>query len=189
MQDDVTALLAASSRGESAAQDRLFTLLYDELRRCARAQLRGNAGLTLSTTALVNETYVKLAAAAQLNTSSRQHFMSLAARAMRQVMVDHARRVQADKRGGGAVMVTLDDSLPDDPGDALDVLALDQALNTLEQIDERAARVVQLHFFGGLAFPEVAELEGLTVRTVMRDWQAARALLAAEMRTDLLPPA
>lgn len=188
MQDDVTALLAASSRGDGAAQDRLFTLLYDELRRCARAQLRGNAGLTLSTTALVNETYVKLAAAAQLNTSSRQHFMALAARAMRQVMVDHARRVQADKRGGGAVMVTLDDSLPDDPGDALDVLALDQALNTLEQIDERAARVVQLHFFGGLAFPEVAELEGLTVRTVMRDWQAARALLAAEMRTGL-PPA
>lgn len=188
MQDDVTALLAASSRGESAAQDRLFTLLYDELRRCARAQLRGSAGLTLSTTALVNETYVKLAAAAQLNTSSRQHFMALAARAMRQVMVDHARRVQADKRGGGAVMVTLDESLPDDPGDALDVLALDQALNTLEQIDERAARVVQLHFFGGLAFPEVAELEGLTVRTVMRDWQAARALLAAEMQAGP-PPA
>ncbi|HSX60010.1 MAG TPA: ECF-type sigma factor [Tahibacter sp.] len=188
MHDDVTALLAASSRGENAAQDRLFTLLYDELRQCARYQLRGNAGLTLSTTALVNETYVKLAAASQLNTSSRQHFMALAARAMRQVMVDHARRIQADKRGGGAVMVTLDERLPDDPSDAVEVLALDQALNTLEQIDERAARVVQLHFFGGLAFPEVAELEGLTVRTVMRDWQAARALLAAEMNAGT-PPA
>ena len=104
-----------------------------------------------------------------------QHFMALGARAMRQVMVDHARRVQADKRGGGVMMVTLDDSLPDDPGDALDVLALDQALNTLEQIDERAARVVQLHFFGGLAFPEVAELEGLTVRTTPRKRLASRA--------------
>jgi RNA polymerase sigma factor (TIGR02999 family) len=183
MHDDVTALLAASSRGESAAQDRLFTLLYDELRQCARYQLRGNVGLTLSTTALVNETYLKLSAASQLSTSSRQHFLALAARAMRQVMVDHARRIQADKRGGGAVMVTLDEKLPEDPSDAVEVLALDQALTTLEQIDERAARVVQLHFFGGLAFPEVAELEGLTVRTVMRDWQAARALLAAEMNS------
>lgn len=181
MHDDVTALLAASSRGEAVAKDRLFTLLYEELRQCARRQLRNNAVLTLSTTALVNETYVKLAAASQLTPSSRQHFMALAARAMRQVMVDQARRIQADKRGGGAVMVTLDEALPDGLDDAVDVLALDQALTTLEQIDERAARVVQLHFFGGMAFPEVAELEGLTVRTVMRDWQAARALLAAEM--------
>lgn len=186
MHDDVTALLAASSRGEAIAQDRLFTLLYDELRLCARRQLRGNAVLTLSTTALVNETYVKLAAASQLTPSNRQHFMALAARAMRQVMVDHARRIQADKRGGGAIMVTLDERLPDRPDDAIDILALDQALTTLEQIDGRAARVVQLHFFAGMAFPEVAELEGLTVRTVMRDWQAARALLAAEMATP--PP-
>lgn len=187
MHDDVTALLAASSQGEGAARDKLFALLYEELRQCARRQLRGNAVLTLSTTALVNETYVKLAAASQLNPTTRQHFMALAARAMRQVMVDHARRLQADKRGGGAIMVTLDERLPEQPDDAVDVLALDQALLTLEQIDERAARVVQLHFFGGLAFPEVAELEGLTVRTVMRDWQAARALLAAEMATP--PPA
>ncbi|MBL8300308.1 MAG: sigma-70 family RNA polymerase sigma factor [Rhodanobacteraceae bacterium] len=186
MHDDVTTLLAAASRGESDAQNRLFTLLYDELRHCARHQLRGNAGLTLSTTALVNETYLKLAAASQLSTSSRQHFMALAARAMRQVMVDHARRLQADKRGGGAVLVTLDDRLPEDPVDAVEVLALDQALSTLEQIDERAARVVQLHFFGGLAFPEIAELEDLTVRTVMRDWQVARALLATEMNAAAL---
>jgi RNA polymerase sigma factor (TIGR02999 family) len=187
MHDDVTALLAACGQDDGAAQDRLFTLLYEELRQCARRQLRGNAGLTLSTTALVNETYVKLAVASQLNTRSRQHFMALAARAMRQVMVDHARRLQADKRGGGALMVTLDEHLPEEPADAVDVLALDQALTTLEQIDGRAARVVQLHFFAGLAFPEVAELEGLTVRTVMRDWQAARALLAAEMASG--PPA
>lgn len=189
MQDDVTALLAAASSGDSSAHDRLFTLLYDELRQCARYQRRSNAALTLSTTALVNETYVKLAAAAQLNTVSRQHFLALAARAMRQVLVDHARRLQADKRGGGAVLVTLDEALPQEPSDAVEVLALDQALTTLEQIDERAARVVQLHFFGGLAFPEVAALEGLTVRTVMRDWQAARALLAAEMALPPAPPA
>jgi len=92
--------------------------------------------------------------------------------------------VNAEKRGGGAVLITLDEALPDSQEAAVDVLALDQALCTLEDVDARAARIVQLHFFAGLPFTEIAELEGLTVRTVMRDWQAARAMLALEMRAE-----
>jgi len=112
--------------------------------------------------------------------------MALAARAMRQVLIDSARRNGADKRGGFALKVTLDPNAVTAPDAAADVLALDQALTTLEQVDERAARVVQLHFFAGLPFAEIAELEGITVRTVMRDWQAARALLAGQLRQDAL---
>lgn len=174
-------LLAAAGSGDAAANDRLFGLLYEELRQCAHRQLRSLSSRTLSTTALVHETYLKLISAAALDVQSRRHFMALAARAMRQVLVDHARRAGAEKRGGDALLVTLDDRLPETASEALEVLALDRALGTLEQVDPRAARVVQLHFFGGLAFPAIAELEGLNERTVKRDWQAAKMLLAAEM--------
>jgi RNA polymerase sigma factor (TIGR02999 family) len=177
----MTALLEAAGRGDEAAQGQLFGLLYEELRRCAHRQLGGSADRTLSTTALVHETYVKLTAAQTLRLESRQHFMALAARAMRQVMVDQARRASADKRGGNALFATLDEQIADTPPQALEVLALDQALNELEQIDQRAARVVQLHFFAGLSFVAIAELEGLNERTIKRDWQAARQLLAANM--------
>ena len=178
MTESPTELLDAAGRGDEAAQGRLFTLLYDELRRCAHRQL-GGRGETLSTTALVHETFVKLVAADTLRLESRRHFMALAARAMRQVLVDHARRAGADKRGGDAVFVTLDDRVPDAPPEASEVLALDRALAELERIHARAARVVQLHFFGGLSFISIAELEGLNERTIKRDWQAARLLLAS----------
>ncbi len=179
--DAMTVLLEAAGNGDESAQDRLFCLLYDELRRCAHRQLGGSADRTLSTTALVHETYVKLTAAQTLRLESRQHFMALAARAMRQVLVDQARRATADKRGGNAQFATLDERIPDAPTQAIEVLALDQALGELEQIDQRAARVVQLHFFAGLSFAAIAELEGLNERTIKRDWQAARQLLAATM--------
>jgi len=181
MNHSVTDLLEAADGGNDDARDRLFAMLYEELRRCAHRQLAG-AHETLSTTALVHETYVKLVAAESLRLESRQHFMALAARAMRQVVVDHARRVNAEKRGGNAAFVTLDEQVPGAGGEALEVLALDRALFELEQIDERAARVVQLHFFGGLTFGAIAQLEGLNERTIKRDWQAARALLALEMQ-------
>lgn len=180
MSEAITELLVAAGSGSDDAQGRLFQLLYDELHRCAHRQLRGAALETLSTTALVNETYLKLVAGAKLDVGSRAHFMSLAARAMRQVLIDRARRNSADKRGGGAIRVTLQ-AAQEEPDAAADVLALDHALGHLEQVDERAARVVQLHFFAGLPFVEIAELEGLAVRTVLRDWQAARALLAAQL--------
>lgn len=184
MDDRITQLLGAASDGDTYASEQLFALLYDELRRCAHRQLRAASGHTLSTTALVNETYLKLASSPTLRTESRQHFMALSARAMRQVLVDHARRAGADKRGGHALFVTLDDRAPASPDEALEVLALDRALTLLEQIDARAARVVHLHFFAGMTFPAIAELENLNERTLKRDWQAARALLAAEMRAD-----
>lgn len=186
MNETPTELLDAVGRGDEAAQNRLFTLLYDELRRCAHRQL-GGGGETLSTTALVHETYVKLIAADTLQLQSRQHFMALAARAMRQVLVDQARRVGADKRGGNAAFVTLDERLPDAPSEAFEVLALDRALSELEKIDERAARVVQLHFFGGLTFAAIAELEGLNERTIKRDWQAARLMLASSIGPGAAP--
>ncbi len=179
--DDATDLLAAARRGDGDAAERLFTALYDELRRCAHRQLRQHASDTLSTTALVHETYLKIGLGQAADLQDRQHFMSLAARAMRQVLVDHARRRQAGKRGGDALLVTLDERAPDPSSEAFEVLALDRALGVLEAVDERAARVVNLHFFGGLTFPAIAELEGVNERTVKRDWQAARLLLAAEM--------
>jgi RNA polymerase sigma factor (TIGR02999 family) len=179
--DTVTALLESVQRGDQSAGDRLFSVLYDELRTCAHRQLRRSSSETLSTTALVSETYLKLIQATSLAAESRQHFMALAARAMRQVLVDHARRINAEKRGGGALFITLDDRLPESASEALDVLALDRALVTLEQIDTRAARVVQLHFFAGLSFQAIAEIEGLNERTIKRDWQAARLMLAGEL--------
>ncbi len=181
MDDSISDLLVAAGQDDPAASDRLFALLYDELRLCAHRQLRSLSARTLSTTALVHETYLKLISAQTLDVQSRRHFMALAARAMRQVLVDHARRAGAEKRGGDALLVTLDERLPDAANEAIEVLALDRALTTLEEVDPRAARVVQLHFFGGLAFPAIAELEGLNERTVKRDWQAARLLLASEM--------
>jgi RNA polymerase sigma factor (TIGR02999 family) len=179
--DGMTALLEAAGSGDEAAQGQLFALLYEELRRCAHRQLGGSADRTLSTTALVHETYVKLSAAQSLRRGIRHHFKALAARAMRQVLVDQARRATSDKRGGDAVFATLDEHVPDAPRQASEVLALDQALSRLEQIDARAARVVQLHFFAGLSFVAIAELEGLNERTIKRDWQAARQLLAANL--------
>ncbi len=175
-------LLDASARGDAASSGHLFDLLYDELRRCAHRQLRQHASDTLSTTALVHETWLKLIQSPTLPLESRRHFMALAARAMRQVLVDHARRCQAEKRGGGAVFVTLDERVADVGETALEVLALDRALSSLEQVDERAARVVSLHFFAGLSFPAIAEIEGLNERTIKRDWQAARLMLADAMR-------
>lgn len=184
MSDSASELLDAVQRGSDEARNRLFILLYDELRRCAHRQLGGGCE-TLSTTVLVHETYVKLIAADTLPLHCRRHFMALAARAMRQVLVDHARRAGADKRGGAAAFVTLDERIAETPVDACEVLALDRALNDLERIDERAARVVQLHFFGGLTFAAIAELEGVVERTIKRDWQAARLMLASTMQQAL----
>jgi RNA polymerase sigma factor (TIGR02999 family) len=179
---DVTHLLAAAERGEPGADDRLYSLVYEDLRACAHRQARGYRNLTLSTTALVHETYLKLSQAQSMLPSSRLHFMALAARAMRQILVDSARRVGAEKRGGAMEFVTLDERFPESTGDAIEVLALDKALRSLEDIDARASRVVHLHFFAGMSFVEIGELEGLNERTIKRDWQAARLLLASEMR-------
>ena len=181
MTQDITELLAAARQGDAAARRAVYDRLYDELRQCARRQLRGDSRGTLSTTALVNEGYVKLSGSASLNANDRRHFIALAAAAMRQVLIDQARNRGAQKRGSPLIRVTLGEDIPEDGRMTCDLLALDQALHTLDQIDARAARVVQLHFFGGLEFTEIAELENVALSTVKRDWKAARAMLARDL--------
>ena len=181
---DITGLLSALRSGDRSAMDRLFPLVYADLRERAHRQLaaRGRAE-TLSTTALVHEAYLKLAGSAHQSYHDRIHFFAVASRAMRQILVDYARRGAAGKRNGGLV-VTLDPEAVAsvDRGDEL--LALDEALAELERVDERLARIVELRFFGGLSVDETAEMEGVSPRTVKRDWRKARAFLFNAMRGD-----
>jgi RNA polymerase sigma factor (TIGR02999 family) len=175
---EITGLLAEIRSGERAALDRLFAVVYEELRAHARRQLRQQAsGQTLSPTVLVHEVYVKLAHAAPLQLDDRRHFFALAARAMRQITVDYARRALAQKRGAGARALTIDiaDVSPATPPPNL--LALDLALDELATLDERLARTVELRFFAGLSVEETAEAMQVSARTVKRDWRKARAFL------------
>lgn len=151
----------------------LFERLYDELRRIAHRHLAGG-GATLQTTGLVHEAYLKLSRTAVVDEA---HLLNLASRAMRQVLVDLARSRGRDKRGGGLQVVTLTEGAQALPESSLDVLALEQSLLRLEQADPRLAHVVELHFFGGLSFPEMSRVLKVTERTLFRDWRAARALI------------
>lgn len=162
--------------------DQLFMTAYQELRRLA-ATIRGDApGVTLSPTDLVNEAWLKLSASANLRPTSRLHFKRIAARAMRQVLVEAARRRSAAKRGGGAALVTFDEALEQAASTPEEVLALDAALEQLAQLSPRQAAMVESRFFGGLDVAETAELLQVSEATVLRDWRAARAWLANELR-------
>ena len=172
------ALLRASRSGDRAAFDRLFESLYGELKRLARRQLRrGRPGQTLSTTAVVHETYLKLTQGSPVDVHDRGHFMALAARAMRQVIVDVARRRQAHKRGSGEAAALLDESEIAVDAVAEELLAVEESLKKLEAVDERLARIVEWRFFGGMSEEEIAQTLGVTSRTVRRDWRQARAFL------------
>ena len=174
---EITALLAALREGDRAALDRLFPLVYDELRERARHRLRSRRdGETLSTTALVHEAYLKLAGSEHASYNDRVHFFAVASRAMRQILVDHARQAATAKRSGGAV-VDFDPDQIADAGRAEELIALDEALAMLERLDERLARIVELRFFGGLSVEESADALGISPRTVKRDWRKARAFL------------
>ncbi len=182
----VTALLLAHRDGDQAALERVFPLVYAHLRAVARAQLRRDGRArdgahTLSTTALVHEAYFKLADAARLEARDRAHFLAVAARAMRQVLVEYARRHRAAKRGGGVAALDLDESRVAVEERADTLVALDEALGRLAGFSGRLARVVELRFFGGLSEEETAEALGVTDRTVRRDWVKARAWLHAEL--------
>lgn len=156
----------------------MFVQVYQELRRIARRERRAaDAAQTLDTTALVHETYLKLRDAAEARDLGRSHFLSLAARAMRQVLVDHARRRGRVKRGGGAIVTALDEAIEGSERPLVDVLALDDALTQLAANDPRAAQLVEWHVFGGLSIDEIAQLQDLNPRTVFRDWRRARAFL------------
>ena len=172
---------ATSGEIDRAGLDALFTLAYDELRRLASSVSQGEGSFTLSPTALVNEAWLKLAESPSFATTSRVHFKRIAARAMRQVLVEAARRRNADKRGGGAALVTFDDTLHSSSAGASDLLALDAALEELARIHPRQAMMVESRFFGGLDIPETAELLDISEATVLRDWRAAKAWLAREL--------
>jgi RNA polymerase sigma factor (TIGR02999 family) len=179
---DVTELLQAWGEGDRAALDELMPLVYDTLRRLAHRQRRRERTGTLGTTALVHEAYLRLVDQRRARLESRQHFFGLAARVMRRVLVDGARRRQAAKRGGGDTPVTLDEAV--EPGAAPDrtVLALDEALTRLEAFDVGLSRVVELHYFGGLTFEETAESLGVSTAKAWRDWTTARAWLHEALR-------
>ena len=180
MAESVTQLLRQGRAGDAAAGARGYALIHDQLRDAAHQQLRRRSGQTLCTTALVHEAWLKLARA-DLDVHDHQHYLALATRAMRQIVVDQARRALADKRGGNGIRVTLDASIAEADVAGEDVLALDSALQRLARVDARLAQVVEWRYFGGLDENEVAAQLGLTVRTVRRDWRKARAYLYNEM--------
>ncbi len=180
--DTVTRLLESARGGNADAFDELFAVVYGELRRLAHIIRRKRAGDTLNTTALVHEAYERLVPASEIEVENRAHFFRLAARAMRFVLTDSARRRAAAKRGGGEMRVTFEDSMFPDAVQLDDVIALDDALNRLEDLDERQAQVVECRFFAGLSVEETARALGVGTATVKRDWRAARAWLAHELR-------
>ncbi len=165
------------------ALDNLFSLTYEELRRLAATVRRGDPSATLTPTALVNEAWLKMAKSPEIVATSRLHFKRIAARAMRQLLVEAARRRNADKRGGAAeITVTFDGSLMEKPSCAKDLLALNKALDALARMNPRQATMVEGRFFGGLDIPETAALLNISEATVLRDWRAAKAWLAHELR-------
>jgi RNA polymerase sigma factor (TIGR02999 family) len=166
---------------DAAALDHLFSVTYEELRRLAASVGRADPSATLSPTALVNEAWLKLAGSPHIAHTSPLHFKRIAARAMRQVLIEAARRRHADKRGAGAVVVTFDESIADAAGGS-DLLDLDAALEELARISPRQAMLVESRFFGGLDVAEAAELLGISEATALRDWRAAKAWLARELR-------
>ena len=179
-QEPVTQLLARARGGDGAALDAAFAAVYDELKRAARLQLRRRRD-ALETTALVHEAYLKLVGNARLAPNDRTHLLALSARAMRQVLVDHARSAQADKRGGGQDALTLTARLGSEERAVVEVLQLDELLGALHKADPRAAQIVELRYFGGYEEEEIAQMLDVSYRTVRRDWRKARAFLLSEL--------
>lgn len=168
--------------GGRPALDQLFSATYEELRRLAARVRQDDPAATLTPTALVNEAWIKLAASPGLRPVSHLHFKRIAARAMRQVLVEAARHRQAAKRGGGLAIVTFDEAADPASGTSGELLALNDALDELARLEPRQALMVESRFFGGLDVRETAELLGVSEATILRDWRAARAWLARELR-------
>ena len=176
--------MLAWGQGDGAALDRLVPLVERELHRIAERCMAGErAGHSLQATALVNEAYVRLVDAQHVRWQDRAHFLAMSARLMRRVLIDIARAKHYQKRGGGAVKVTLVDALAPSDERGQDLIALDDALKALAKFDDRKSRVVELRFFGGLSVEETASVLGVSVDTVMRDWKLARAWLLKELRS------
>jgi RNA polymerase sigma factor (TIGR02999 family) len=179
---EVTRLLAAWGQGDRAALESVTRLVYEELRRLAHRYMSGQrADHTLQTTALVNEAYLRLAGQEQPNFTDRSHFLAVAATAMRQILVDHARTALRQKRGSGAPMAELDEAACISPEPTRELVDLNDALEKLSAFDARKARIVELKYFGGLKHEEIAEVMQISEVTVRRDWTFARAWLYAEL--------
>jgi len=184
--ENVTQLLIAWGRGDEAARDELIPLVYQTLHRIARHQLRGErAGHTLETTALINEAYLKLVEQT-VSWENRAHFFGIAARLMRQLLVDYARARQRLKRGGEMKQISLTAAAQIAQEQAVDLLALDEALETLAEVDPQSSRIVELRFFGGLTIEETAQVIGVSTPTIERGWRSARAWLQTELCPSLL---
>jgi RNA polymerase sigma-70 factor (ECF subfamily) len=179
---EVTQLLLAWNAGDKQALDRLVPLVYDELHRLAQNYLRRErADQNLQTTALIHEAYVRLIDANRVQWQNRAHFFGVAARLMRQILVTFARERGAQKRGGGAQRVSLDEAMMIDVGRGEDLVALNEALDALAQFDARKAQVVEMRFFGGLTEEEIAEALDVSQETVSRDWRLARSWLRRKL--------
>lgn len=179
--DEVCGLLRAWSDGDGSALERLTPIVYAELHRLARRYMRGErAGHSLQTTALVNEAYMRLVGYDRMQWQNRGHFLAVSAQLMRRILVEHARRHNV-KRGGGVPHVSLDEAALVGGSRAADLVALDDAMNALAQIDARKAQVVEMRFFGGLDVNETADVLKISPATVMRDWSTAKAWLYREL--------
>ena len=179
---DITALLVDLQGGNRTVVDELLPYVYDELRNLARRQLRGERdGHTLNPTALVHEAYLKLVRQEGVDWQNRSHFYGVAAIAMRRLLINYAKKRQAEKRGGGAPLATFDEGAIGRESRPEVVLALDEALDRLAAFNERQSQVVTMSFFGGLTHEEIAEVLGVSVPTVRRDWRIAKAWLTREL--------
>jgi RNA polymerase sigma-70 factor (ECF subfamily) len=183
---EVTRLLHRLKAGDKDAAEQLVTLVYDELRRLADACMRRErVDHTLQPTALVHEAWLRLVEQREWNLENRAHFFGVAAQLMRRILVDHARAASAEKRGGDKVMVSLENAMAvalEHPGKLLD---FHRALERLDQLDERRARIAEMRFFGGFSIDEIADLSGVAPRTIDRQWRAARAWLSRELAPDV----
>ena len=183
-QQRVTELLAQWSHGDDAALAELTPLVYDELRRLAHRHMGGERpGHTLQTTALVNEAYLRLADQTKPRWQNRAHFFAVAARAMRQILVSYARSQQSQKRGGGAFKVDLDEAALVSPEESQEIVDLHEALEQLSALDSRKAQVVELKYFGGLNYDEIAEVLKISRITARRDWEFAKLWLYTELHS------
>jgi RNA polymerase sigma factor (TIGR02999 family) len=179
---DVTILLKEWTKGKRDALDRLMPLVYDELRSLASSYLRNERpGITLQSTALVNEAYLRMVNQRDVQWQNRAHFFGIAAQMLRRILVDHGRSRKAAKRGSGSVVLPLDESLAISQKKDWDVVAVDEALDGLAKLDPQQAKIVELRFFGGLTIEETAEAMGISASSVNREWLTAKAWLGREM--------
>ncbi len=179
---DVTILLQELSSGKRDVVDQLFPVVYSDLQKIARNQLRSERkNHTINTTALVHEAYLKLVDQTRVDWKNRAHFFAISAQAMRRILINYAKKRLTEKRGGGELLATFDDQLVVRETKAEDLVALDEALERLEKLNERQSKVVELRFFGGLTQEEIAEVLNVSVPTVRLDWRMARAWLSREL--------